>query len=130
MSDYKYLNKLLPEDVHYLLDLSEFKELIEEMLGKASKLVTVEVDCDQIEDSYDNSNFRPMVILKEIANLSEENRHTILNTGFSLGQPFDSGDFAMKKVFGDNYTVIAATEDQDGDFFTVEIPYEDFARSQ
>ncbi len=124
-----YLNQLIPEDVVYLLDLSEFKGLIQEMLGEASEFVTVEIDWDKINDN-NITTFRPMVMMKEIANLTEEKRHTILNSGFSLGQPFESGDYAMERIFGENYTIMAATEDQDGDFFTVEVPYADFIKSK
>ncbi|WP_079526455.1 hypothetical protein [Halobacillus hunanensis] len=123
-----YLNQLTPEDVVYLLDLRELKELVQEMLGKASEFVTVEIDWDKINDKHNITTFRPMVIMKEMANLTEEKRHTILNTGFSLGQPFESGDYAMERIFGENYTIIAATEDEDGDFFTVEVPYPDFIK--
>ncbi|MFD2925046.1 hypothetical protein [Halobacillus naozhouensis] len=125
-----YLNQLVPEDVVYLLDLRELKDLIQEMLGEASEFVTVEIDWDKINDNYNTSAFRPMVMLKETANLTEENRHTIINTGFGLGQPFNSGDYAMKRIFGENYTIMAVTEDEDGDFFTVEIPFKDFVKSR
>ncbi len=124
---HRFLKRLKPEDVHFLLDFSEFKEFVEEMLGQANPLVTIEIDSDEIKDPYDVTVIRPMVKLREVSTLTEENRHTILESGFSIDrEPFDNGDYAMEQIFGDNYTILAATEDEDGSFFTIELPYGDY----
>ncbi|UOQ43863.1 hypothetical protein MUN89_18605 [Halobacillus salinarum] len=125
----QYLRRLKPEDVHFLLDFSEFKEFVEEMLGDAKKLVTLEIDHDEIKDAYDVTIIRPMVILREISTLTEEDRHKILDTGFSIDrEPFDNGDFAMEEIFGTNYTILSSIEDDDGAFFTIEMPYRDYVQ--
>ncbi|MFQ3543986.1 hypothetical protein Q7A53_07855 [Halobacillus rhizosphaerae] len=124
---HRFLKRLKPEDVHFLLDFSEFKEFVEEMLGQANPLVTIEIDSDEIKDPYDVTVIRPLVKLREVSTLTEENRHTILESGFSIDrEPFDNGDYAMEQIFGDNYTILAATEDEDGSFFTIELPYGDY----
>ncbi|WP_079479262.1 hypothetical protein [Halobacillus salinus] len=120
----RYLHRIEPEEVRFLLDFSELKELVIDMLGDAKDLVTVEISFDQMEDFTGASIIRPMVKLREISKLNEEQRHLILDTGLSIDrEPFDNGDYIMEEIFGPEYTVASATNDADGPFFTIEMPY-------
>ncbi|RWZ58138.1 hypothetical protein EQV77_10165 [Halobacillus fulvus] len=120
----QYLNRIEPEDVRFLMDVSEFKEFVLEMLGDARELVQVKVDYDHLEDQTGATMIRPMVKLEEISRLNEEQRHLLLSSGFSIDrEPFDNGDYAMEQIFGQEYTIAHASEDQDGAFFTIEMPY-------
>ncbi|WP_226584891.1 hypothetical protein [Halobacillus litoralis] len=125
----RYLDRIEPEDVRFLMDLSEFKNFVIEMLGDARDLVNIQIDYDYIEDPGGTTLVRPMVKLTEISQFTEENRHTVLKSGFSIDrEPFDNGDYAMEEIFGPYYTVLAATEDEDGAFFTIEMPYRHYAK--
>ncbi|MBH0231235.1 hypothetical protein [Halobacillus yeomjeoni] len=120
----QYLNRIEPEDVRFLIDLTELKEVVIDLLGDAASLVHVEVSYDQFQDPYDVTMIRPMVKLEEVSDFTEENRHTLLSSGFSIDkEPFDNGDYALKQIFGQEYTIVEANEDQEGAFFTVEMPY-------
>lgn len=123
----RYLHRIEPEEVRFLLDFSELKGLVTEMLGDAKGLVTVEISYDQMEDFTGANIIRPMVKLEEISTLNEEQRHLILDTGLSIDrEPFDNGDYVMEEIFGPEYTVADATDDADGPFFTIELPYRFF----
>ena len=123
----QYLDRVEPEEVRFLMDFSEFKQYVTEMLGDAKDLVTVDIQYDEIEDRTGATIIRPMVKLEEISTLNEEQRHLILDSGFSIdGEPFDNGDYAMEQIFGPQYTISNATDDADGAFFTIEMPYRFF----
>ncbi|ARI78397.1 hypothetical protein [Halobacillus mangrovi] len=123
----QYLNRIEPEDVRFLMDLSELKQYVVEMLGEAKDLVQIEISYDQFTDAYDTAVIRPMVKLEEISDFTEENRHTLLSTGFSIDrEPYDNGDFAMEQIFGQEYTIVDVNDDADGAFFTIEMPYHHF----
>jgi hypothetical protein len=127
----RYLDRIEPEDVRFLMDLSEFKEYVTEMLGDAKELVQLEVSYDHIKDPYETTIIRPMVKLEEITDFTEENRHTLLATGFSIDrEPFDNGDYAMEQIFGQEYTVVDVIDDEDGAFFTIEMPYHHFVNQR
>ncbi|MCA0971948.1 hypothetical protein LCM20_15185 [Halobacillus litoralis] len=120
----RYLQRIEPEEVRFLLDFTELEKLVVEMLGEAKDLVTIEISYDQMEDFTGAEIIRPMVKLREISKLNEEQRHLILNSGFSIDrEPFDNGDYAMEEIFGPEYTIASATNDADGPFFTIEMPY-------
>ncbi|CDQ20485.1 hypothetical protein SAMN05192559_105251 [Halobacillus karajensis] len=123
----RYLDRIEPEDVRFLMDFSEFKTFVIDMLGDARDLVQIHIDYDLIEETENMPLIRPMVHLSEVSNFTEEDRHTLLATGFSIDQePFVNGDYAMKQIFGPEYTILAATEDDDGAFFTIEIPFRNY----
>ncbi|MBX0359255.1 hypothetical protein [Halobacillus sp. Nhm2S1] len=127
----RYLDRIEPEDVRFLMDLSEFKTLVLEMLGEARDLVNIQINYDVLDEPEGDTLVRPMVQLNEISKFTEENRHTLLQTGFSIdGEPFDNGDYAMEKIFGSTYTILAVTEDEDGAFFTIEMPYRNFEKQK
>ncbi|WP_181350965.1 hypothetical protein [Thalassobacillus sp. CUG 92003] len=121
----RYLNKLEPEDVRFLLDYSELQACVEEMLGSASDLVKIQIAADTIQDAYDVTVTRPMVKMEEKSMINEQDRHRLLESGFTLGEPFENGDQALETIFGTTYTVISATEEEEP-FFTIELPYRDF----
>ncbi|PBB04624.1 MULTISPECIES: hypothetical protein [Salimicrobium] len=120
-----YLKRFDPVEVRYLIDAGEIQEITAEMLGEVASLVNTYISYEYTAASEGNL-VRPMITLEETEGLTEENRNSILSTGFNLDAPFDNGDEIFRTVFGDSHVVIAATEDEDGVFFTVEIPYEDF----
>ncbi|SIS48977.1 hypothetical protein [Salimicrobium flavidum] len=121
-----YLKQLEPVEVRYLIDTKELREIVTHMLGEADSLVSIYLSYDYTEDETDGGMVRPMIELEEISGLTEENRHTILSTGLNLDAPFDNGDEVFRAIFGSSHVVIDATEDNDGTFFTVEVPYEDY----
>ncbi|QAS51963.1 hypothetical protein [Halobacillus litoralis] len=123
----QYIGRIDPEDVRFLMDLSEFKEFVTDMLGGARGLVNVEIDYEIIEEQAGDTLIRPMVLLNEISRFTEEDRHTLLSSGFSIDrEPYKNGDYAMEQIFGTYYTILEATEDEDGAFFTIELPYHHF----
>ncbi|SFK20952.1 hypothetical protein SAMN04487936_10947 [Halobacillus dabanensis] len=120
----RYLDNFEPEDVRFLMDLSEFKEFIVDMLGDTRDSVDIRIDFDYIEEPGGASLVRPMVHLTEASQLTEEKQQHLRDTGFSIGdEPYANGDYAMDKIFGPHYVILAATEDEDGAFFTIEMPY-------
>ncbi|WLR47879.1 hypothetical protein LC065_00855 [Halobacillus litoralis] len=127
----RYLDRIEPEDVRFLMDLSEFKTIVLDMLGDARDLVNIQINYDLLDEPEGETLVRPMVLLNEISNFTEEDRHALLQTGFSIdGEPFDNGDYAMEQIFGAEYTILAVTEDEDGAFFTIEIPYRNFEKQK
>ncbi|SDO41904.1 hypothetical protein [Halobacillus aidingensis] len=127
----RYLDRIEPEDVRFLMDLSEFKTIVLDMLGEARNLVNIQINYDFLDEPEGDTLVRPMVQLNEISKFTEEDRHTLLKTGFSIdGEPFDNGDYAMEQIFGAEYTILAITEDEDGAFFTIEMPYRNFERQK
>lgn len=127
----QYLDKIEPEDVRFLMDLSEFKEIVKEMLGDARLLVNIQIDYEFLQEPHASTLVRPMIHLTEISNFTEEHRHTLIQTGFSIDkEPFANGDYAMEQIFGPYYTILAATEDEDGAFFTIELPYRHFVEQK
>ncbi|GEN53563.1 hypothetical protein [Halobacillus faecis] len=127
----RYLDRIEPEDVRFLMDLSEFKTLVLEMLGEARDLVNIQINYDFLDEPEGDTLVRPMVQLNEISKFTEEDRHTLLQTGFSIdGEPFDNGDYAMEQIFGSAYTILSVTEDEDGAFFTIEMPYRNFEKQK
>ncbi|MGR9047243.1 hypothetical protein ACQ4XT_01155 [Halobacillus faecis] len=127
----RYLDRIEPEDVRFLMDLSEFKTIVLDMLDDARDLVNIQINYDLLDEPEGETLVRPMVLLNEISNFTEEDRHTLLQTGFSIdGEPFDNGDYAMEQIFGSEYTILAVTEDEDGAFFTIEMPYRNFEKQK
>ncbi|RDY71824.1 MULTISPECIES: hypothetical protein [Halobacillus] len=127
----RYLDRIEPEDVRFLMDLSEFKTIVLDMLGEARNLVNIQINYDFLDEPEGDTLVRPMVQLNEISKFTEEDRHTLLKTGFSIdGEPFDNGDYAMEQIFGAEYTILAITEDEDGAFFTIEMPYRNFEKQK
>ncbi|SDY14689.1 MULTISPECIES: hypothetical protein [Salimicrobium] len=120
-----FLKRFDPVEVRYLIDAGEIQEITAEMLGEVSSLVNTYVSYEYTAASEGNL-VRPMITLEETEGLTEKDRNAILSTGFNLDAPFDNGDEVFRTIFGDSHVVIAATEDEDGVFFTVEVPYEDF----
>ncbi|MEC3883551.1 hypothetical protein VKA52_07465 [Halobacillus sp. HZG1] len=122
-----YLEHIEPEDVRFLMDLSEFKTVVLKMLGEAQNLVNLQISYDFLDEPEGDTLVRPMVELNEISKFTEEDRHTLLQSGFSIdGEPFDNADYAMEQIFGAEYTILDVTEDEDGAFFTIEMPYRNF----
>jgi hypothetical protein len=127
----RYLDKFEPEDVRFLMDLSEFKEFIVDMLGNSRNSVDVRIDYDYIEEPGEATFVRPMVHLTEAGRLTEEEQQHLRDTGFIIGdEPYKNGDYAMDKIFGPNYVILAATDDEDGAFFTIEMPYRHYIRQK
>ncbi|WP_394219364.1 hypothetical protein [Halobacillus trueperi] len=127
----RYLDRIEPEDVRFLMDLSEFKTIVLDILGEARDLVNIQINYDLLDEPEGDTLVRPMVQLNEISKFTEEDRHTLLQTGFSIDdEPFDNGDYAMKQIFGAEYTILAVTEDEDGAFFTIEMPYRKFEKQK
>jgi|GEM_PF-4236811 len=123
----EFTNRLEPEEVRFLMDFSELKDIVTELLGEANALVNVEIDYDEIEEPDGITIIRPMVKLQETSSLTEEDRHKILSSGLSIDrEPFDNGDHAMERIFGNSYTVLEATSDADGNFFTIEMPFRSY----
>ncbi|MYL50908.1 hypothetical protein GLV98_15540 [Halobacillus litoralis] len=127
----RYLDRIEPEDVRFLMDLSEFKTIVLDILGEARDLVNIQINYDLLDEPEGDTLVRPMVQLNEISKFTEEDRHTLLQTGFSIdGEPFDNGDYAMEQIFGAEYSILAVTEDEDGAFFTIEMPYRNFEKQK
>lgn len=119
-----YLSRLEPEEVRFFIDVSEFKSIVMEMLGEAQDVVQVDVGYETVENPGSSPLIRPMVQLTEISRFTEEDRHKVLQSGFSIDRvPFDNGDYAMEQIFGTEYMITHAEEDDDGAFFTIEMPY-------
>ncbi len=119
-----YLSRIEPEEVRFFMDVSEFKSIVLEMLGEARHIVQVEVSYEIVENPGTSPLIRPMIQLTEISRFTEEDRHKVLQSGFSIDrEPFDNGDYAMEQIFGTEYTIAHAEEDDDGAFFTIEMPY-------
>ena len=127
----RYLHKIEPEDVRFLMDLSEFKEFIVDMLGNSRNSVNIRIDFDHIKELGESTLVRPMVHLTEASRLTEDDQQNLRNTGFIIGdEPYANGDHAMDKIFGPHYVILAATEDEDGAFFTIEMPYRHYIRQK
>ncbi|WP_347861365.1 hypothetical protein U0355_12010 [Salimicrobium sp. PL1-032A] len=121
-----FLKGIDPVDVRYLIDLKEVKDIVAELLGEVQEIVTISVSYDKTEDETGVSVVRPMVELEEKTGLSEADRHAILSSGLNLDAPFDNGDEVFRTLFGESHVITAATHDDDGTFFTIEIPYETY----
>ncbi|MCP3030161.1 hypothetical protein LF817_02265 [Halobacillus sp. A1] len=122
-----YLKKIEPTDVRFLIDLSEIKEMVQLMLGNLKEHLQVELGFDKIEDSYNTTIVRLLINLKENNVLTNEQHMELLDKGFSAGdEPFKNGDQVLYNIFGHDYSIISVTKDEDGDFITIEMPYEAF----
>ncbi|MFC7061919.1 hypothetical protein [Halobacillus seohaensis] len=123
-----YLKQLEPEDVRFLLDFSELKKIVKDMLGDFSNDLRVDIDFEIAQDPYYTSTVRPMIDLQKENVLSHDQQMRLTEIGFSLAdEPFQNADHVMFTIFGSTCTIIAATRDEDGDFFTIEMPYHDYA---
>ncbi|SDJ49933.1 hypothetical protein [Salimicrobium halophilum] len=121
-----YLKQIEPVDVRYLIDLKEVKDIVADMLGEGNSVVSIRVSYDETDDETGAELIRPMVELEEISGLTEADRHAVLSSGLNLDAPFDNGDQVFRTIFGPSHVITAATEDEDGSFFTVEVPYEEY----